>query len=199
MISAVAELACERGLEEITVSDICRRARIGRAHLYSLFDGREACLEYAFAGAFEAVFGPTDAVKLEPDERWLDQLDAAIDALFAAIVAEPLLAELCLVHAAGSTGATGCDFEAAVDVLRRLVAGGREAARARREAVTPDPGPLIEEYLAGSIASLARLRVMNGKAMELPGHRNEMVLLVATAFFGPEEGMRAWQELGGAE
>ena len=195
VILAVAELSHELGIEEITVSHICRTAQMGRASLYGLFGGREACLEYAFSEAFETIFGPTNAMELRPDERWLTQLDGAINALFATIADEPLLAELCLVHAAGSPVGAGYNFEAAVDVLLRLMGGGREAARAHRGHVTPGPGPLIEEYLAGSIVSLARLRVMNGRGMELPGHRDEMVLLVASAFFGPEEGTRAWREL----
>jgi AcrR family transcriptional regulator len=194
-LPAVAELAHELGIEEITVSDLCGAARMGRSHFYELFGSREGCLEYAFSKAFEAIFGATNAVELAADEAWLAGIDAGIGALFETIAKEPLLAELCLIHASGSTVSAGYNFEAGVDVLLRLVSGGREAARVRGASAAPDPGPLIEEYLAGSLASLARLRLMQEKATELPEHRGEMVLLVASVFFGPQEGRRAWREL----
>lgn len=193
VIVPVAELAHESSVEEITVTELCRRARIGRTNLYSLFESRESCLEYAFAAAFEMIFGVIATVDLGRDEPWLAHLDSGVAAFFAAIAAEPLLAELCLVHA-GSATSSGCDFEAGVEVLLSLMSGGREAARSRG-ARAPALSPLLEEYLAGSLASLARLRVMQEQAAQLPDHRDEMVLLAASAFFGPEEGARAWREL----
>ncbi len=195
VIPAVAELAHELGIEGFTVSHICTAARMGRTHLYTLFDGREACLEYAFEGAFEAIFGASDEVVVAPDAQWLARLDRELAALFERVASEPLLAELCLVHAGGSNASAGYSFEAGVDVLLRLVSGGREAARARGTMAAADPGPLTEEYLAGSLASLARLRVQQGRTAELRECRGELTLLVAVAFFGPEEGMRAWREL----
>jgi AcrR family transcriptional regulator len=190
VVGAVAELAHESGIDAITVSAVCSSARIARATFYSLFDGREACLGHAFASAYEQIFGLLERTEHESEGSWLHQLDRELEILFATIAAKPLLAELCLVHGPGSPAAAGQDTGAAIALLARMIAAGDSLPR-----TTPAPSPLVEEYVAGSLVSLVRLRTMQGAAAELPGYRDEMMLFVAIAKFGPEKGMSAWRDL----
>jgi AcrR family transcriptional regulator len=197
VIGAVALLAHEFGIEEVTVTRICRAARLGRANFYELLGSRSGGLRYAFAGAFERVFEPVRATARGPEQPWLARLSVGLELLFAAIVDKPLLTELCLVHSPGAAPESRThDFEAGVEVVLGLLAGGREAGKTVCGEAYRDPGPLAEEYLARSIVSLAALRISQGKVARLPEHRDEMLLLAANAFFGPEEAGRAWRGLG---
>jgi AcrR family transcriptional regulator len=189
IVRPVAELAHDQGIERVTTAKICQRAKMSRVAFYALFETSAGGLRYAFEEAFAEVFKPAEAAAagIEP---WLKRVETGLGAFYAGIVAEPLLAELCLVHSAGTTGeAPAHYYEAVVELAIRLIAGGRVAGLAANRKSYRDPGPLIEEYLARSIVSLAALRLRQGGAKQLPGQREEMTLLVANAFLGSEGGV----------
>jgi AcrR family transcriptional regulator len=179
---AVAQLAKGSGTEQITVTDICRRAQISRANFYSVFGGRSDCLDFAFRFAFERIFAATRDAAEEPERPWLTRMDGGVGAFYGAVAADPDLAELCLIHAPVANGSTGSDREAGVRVMVDLISGGRAAAAADRGESYRDPGPLVEEFLGRGIVSLAAMRVLQGDAARLPEHRAEMVRLAATVF-----------------
>jgi AcrR family transcriptional regulator len=183
---AVAQLAQGSDAEQITVSDICRRAQIGRANFYRVFGGRSDCLDFAFRFAFERIFAATRASVEESERPWLVRMDAGVGAFYGAVAADPDLAELCLIHAPAGTASTGCDQEAGIEVIADLMAGGRAAAAAAGGGAHRNPGPLVEEFLGRGIVFLAAKEVLQGDAAGLPEHRAAMVRLAATAFLGPE-------------
>jgi AcrR family transcriptional regulator len=170
LVSAIAKLAHEHGTVNVTTSRIVAASRMSRGTLYELFDSKDSCLSFALAQAYERIFEPVKAVSAA--EPWIDRVDAALSALFAAIEAEPLLAELCLVHSLGAPDDTSV-HQAAVETLI--------------EAITPGPGaddlPLAsrytEELLARGILWLAGERVRQGRTAELPNERGALVKLVA--------------------
>jgi AcrR family transcriptional regulator len=182
--TATAELASELGLDGVTVTAICEAAQMGRSTFYLLFDGRAAALEYAFAAAYEQIFGAVDRAGLTP-RPWLARLEAGVGTLFAAVAAEPRLAELCLVHSLGAaTLSAGSDFEMGVEAVTRLMTGGcpAEGANAGVGLGLVGPGHPMADYLARGIVSLAKLRVLRGEIAELPQDRDDLVLLAARSF-----------------
>jgi AcrR family transcriptional regulator len=184
---AIAEIAHERGVGELTATRIVRGARMSRNTFYELFGSKEESLRYAFQEAFEYLFGSVRRVN-EVNGPWLDRLQASLDAFFAAIVEDPVLAELCLVHSFGAAvEAEGFDYEAGVGTMIDVMNGGREAGKAAATDGHTEPPPQVEEFLARSIVSLAATRVRKGEAERLPEHRDELVRLAATPFFGSEE------------
>jgi AcrR family transcriptional regulator len=193
---AVAQLARGSGAKQITVTDICRQAQIGRANFYRVFGGRSDCLDFAFRFAFERIFAATRDAAEESERPWLTRMDAGIGAFYGAVATDPDLAELCLIHAPVANGSTGSDREAGVRVMVDLMCGGRAAAAGGWGESYRERGPLVEEFLGRGIVSLAATRVLRGETSSLSDRRAEMVQLAATAFLGSEQAARACQCLG---
>jgi len=195
VVAAVARLAHERGVARVTSAQIIAQAHMARGTFYALFGTKGGCLRFAFGEAFERVFAPVRMAG-EANGPWLDRVRAVLDALFAATVREPLLAELCLVQAPSVAALSErSDGEAGVEVLAEAFRGGREAGR---EALGPsyqDPAPQIEQLLARGVLAITATRLRQGKAAELPGHRAELVQLIATPFLGTEKAPKTSRRL----
>jgi AcrR family transcriptional regulator len=199
VVGAVAELAHEFGIGAVTAGGLAQLARMGKATFYARFGSQAGCLSYAFAVAYQEVFAEL-AVTAAGSGPWPERLDDGLAALCEACAVEPLLAELCLSHAAGApAAAAGHDFEAAVKVLTRLLAGGRIAGRAGLGPKYQEPPANLEELLSRGILSLMRQRILRGAAADLPAQREEIFLWAAGALLGPEEAAHAWRELHGGQ
>ena len=165
---------------------------MARNTFYGLFESATDCLRHGILEGFQRLLEPVR--RPSQGEPWLDQVDLAVGGFFAAVAAEPLLAELCLVHSFGvAEGGENPDFEAGVESIAALLSGGRKAAAGARG--RPEPPAPTEQFLARTIVSLAAGKVRRGEAATLPDHRGEMVLLVASSYFGIEEGSRMWRQL----
>jgi AcrR family transcriptional regulator len=172
--AAVAEIAHEFGLSGVTTAAVCRVARMARATYYDRFDSAGGCLRYSFAEAYRQVLGPV--TEGDGDGDWLSMIDSKIQALYASVAANPLLAELCLVHShTAPEEAAGNDFEAAVDAFVELLAAARKKGEQR-------PIPLLDEYLARAILSLAASRALEGELAGLVAEGRGMTALVAAAY-----------------
>lgn len=173
-VDAVAEIAHEFGLAAATVTAVCRVGRMARGTYYGLFDGTSGCLRYSFAEAYKQVLGSMAAA--DGDGDWLALVDAKIGALYAAVAAAPLLAELCLVHSHGCREeAASYDFETAVADVAGMLSAAREQEGRR-------PIPLLDECLARAIVSLAATRALQGRVAELAAEGRAMVRLVAASY-----------------
>ena len=181
-VLAAAEIAHEFGVQAVTVSLLCRMARRARNSFYDQFDNVNDCLRYGIDEAFERFFAPLRDTATEEDE-WLLGIHRAISGLYSATAAEPLLAELILVHSFGVPTKPGdADFDSGVNVMIDLLAEGRKL---------PSPGggppiPITEEYLARVVVNLAGLKLSRDEAASLPSHSREMTMLVGNAYLGPE-------------
>lgn len=173
-VDAVAGIAHEFGLAGVTTAAVCRVARMARATYYRIFDGAGDCLRYSFAESYRQVLGPM--AEADGDGDWLPQIGLKLQALYASVAANPLLAELCLVHSYGAPEeAAGNDFEAAVDAFRQELARAR--AQDGKHAKT-----LVDEYLARAILSLAASRVLHREVDELAAESRAMTALAAAAY-----------------
>ena len=189
---AAAKIAHEFGIAAVTVRGICELGRMARNSFYEVFAGVEDCLRFGFAEGFGLIFGGLGAVSAAP-APWPQRLDAGLESFYGAVAAQPLWAELCLVHCFGAAeAAAGNDFEAGVAAMVGLLEGGREIAGVTARA---SPAPLTEECLAQMFISLAAQQVPQGAAAQLPGQRAEMVVLALGSFLGPQEAGRVWAEL----
>jgi AcrR family transcriptional regulator len=183
--SALAELAHQDGIAAVTTEAICRQARMSRTTFYTLFPSVASCRAFAFEEAYEQLFGELGATAA--GEPWPAALRAALDAFFAAIGAEPFLAELCLVHCFGAGAeAREHDYEAGVRAMSETMRGARLAAAATMGRTYLGPPAMTEELLARGVVSLAALQVGRGETAVPAGQREEMVALVAAAFPGSE-------------
>lgn len=182
---AVAEIVHESGVHAVTVTRICRAARSARGTFYDLFENINDCLRYAVGEGFEHLFAPVREVGAQDDD-WLLGVERAITGFYAAVAADPLLAELFLIHSfAVQMDGDDRDFDAGVAAMVMLLAGGRQESSLKGE-----PIPLTEDYLARVIISLAVMKLRQGEGETLPSHGREMTFLVGNAYLGIEQTAR---------
>ena len=161
---------------------------MSRKTFYDLFGTRSSGLRYAFAEAFNRIFDPVEATT-RGAEPWHERTIAALDAFFAAINDEPLLAELCLVHSASAPiEAKGANFEAGIETMMLALRGGREAGQAALGAAYRDPPPQMERMLSGAIVSVAAQYIRQGDLRRLPAQRDGLFRLAAMAFLSDQNG-----------
>jgi hypothetical protein len=133
---AVAELAHESGCGTVSVLSLHRQARIAKSTLYKLFPGgsSEAC-SYASGLAVSCLVGRIDEAVAEKEGA--RRAEAAIGALLATAVEEPLMVELALVHARSFGEALPWrPLERVVDVLASALGTGPGAELSAHAALT---------------------------------------------------------------
>ncbi len=193
VLVAIAGLAHEGGAGELTTTQIIARAKISRPTFYELFESKAACFAFACGAARRYLVGPIEAAGEAPGP-WPERMSAAVGDLLAAAAEQPLLAELCLLHAAGMRREPQepCG-EAVVEALARLAADGRGAGRQAAGGLPyREPQPGTEELVACAIVSVVAPRVRAGAA-ELPELREELTGMALRPFLGATPSMYAWQ------
>ena len=139
-VDAVAEILHEFGRGGLSVTAVVRLARIARNSFYELFSGIEDCLGYGIGVAEAELFAGLEPLHGEGD--WPAELEAGIAAFFEAAAVRPLLAELFLIHAAGSrTDAAQAASRSGGERFVPLLGRGRAAAEALGR---PTPSLLLD-------------------------------------------------------
>jgi AcrR family transcriptional regulator len=180
-VDATAELLHEFGREGPTVTNIVRLAGTARNSFYEVFSGAEDCIGYGIGVAGEELFAGSGGQ--DGEGGWLAEVEQAISGFYGAVVAEPMLAELFLVHAAASRVDHGrAAVRAGVEGFTILLGRGRAEAAERGRRSLPASA---EEYFSRAIVALAALRVIEGRAEELPGEVDGMATLVGDFYLGP--------------
>ncbi len=174
-VLAAAEIASDFGRSAITATTLCQVAHTARNTFYDTFEGVEDCLRCGAREAYEELFAPVLGADLEGE--WLVEVERAIGGLYAAVAADPLLAELLFVHsfALGDGGEAG--YERGVAAVVQLLAPSRPLA----EALGRQPPALAEELAARAIVALAAQKVGQGAATELRAEAAPMADLAAGA------------------
>ncbi|HEY3864759.1 MAG TPA: TetR/AcrR family transcriptional regulator [Solirubrobacteraceae bacterium] len=158
MIQAVAE----RGYMAVTTRELVGLAGVSKRTLYDLFAGKEEC----FLAAFDLVVDRAVrriATAYEGGSDWRARLCGAFDVFTRELDRDPCASRLVLVEALGA-GPTS---------LARM-----EQANARFEAMVSTslaqaPGnvpvaPILVEGIVAGLARVARVRLLDGRAGELP-------------------------------
>jgi len=179
-VLAAVEIAHEFGRTGITATTLCQVAHTARNTFYDTFESVDDCLRHA-AGEIEAeLFAPVG--KGDPDGEWLPEVNGAIAGLYAAVAAEPLLAEFLFAHSFAIKDGGEAAYERGVTALVALLKPGRRVA----ESLGHRPPPLAEEMAARMILSLATRRVLGGEADELAEESPKIAHCVGTIFFGAQ-------------
>ena len=179
-VDAAAELLHEFGREGPTVSNIVRLAGTARNSFYEVFRSAEDCIGYGIGVAVGELFATLDGQ--DAGGEWLVEVKEAISGFYGAVVAQPILAELFLVHAAASRADHGrAAALAGAERFTPLLGRGRAAAEETGPRLLPTSA---EEYLSRAIVALAARRVIEGRPEELPGETEPMVTLVGDFYLG---------------
>jgi AcrR family transcriptional regulator len=187
ILTAMAEVASERGAGAASVAHIVSRAGVSRRTFYDLFEDREDC----FLGAFEEALARAAVTVLpayEGQARWRERVRAALLALLVFFDEQPALARLCVVEAlAAGTRALERRAEI-VGVLLRAV----EEGRSERPLRVPEPPPLAAEAAVGAVLAIVHRRLVVGGEEPLSSLLGELMSAIVMPYLG---GSAAQKEL----
>ncbi len=181
VIETVAELVHAKGIEP-NGGEITDAAKMSRTTFYKLFGSKRGCIDSACLAATELLVEPVRAAERLP-EAWLGCLDAGLGGLLERAEAEPLMAELCLVHSPRLLGAPLAAGPAAVrSALVALLGGGREAGRASCGAGYNEPAAGAEVFVAAGIIAMLEHCLRDGGVEASAERRAELVKLATEQF-----------------
>ncbi len=150
----MAEEVAIRGASSVTVARVIARARVSRRLFYELFADVEDCLLATLDWALEQAHAiAVDAYSAE--QGWLEGIRAALAALLRFFDEQPLLAQLCIVHAAGGGPRVLERRSQAIAELCGVVDRGRAQSSGDRV-----PGPVVAEGVVGAVLAVLYTRLL---------------------------------------
>ena len=159
ILTAMAQVASERGAGSASVAHIVSRAGVSRRTFYDLFEDREDCFLATFEEAL-AQAAMTVLPAYRGQARWRERIRAALLALLVFFEEQPALARLCVVEALAAGPRALERRREVVDVLVRVVDEGR----AERPARVSEPPPLAAEGAVGAVLAVIHRRLaVNGR------------------------------------
>jgi AcrR family transcriptional regulator/DNA-binding MarR family transcriptional regulator len=158
ILGAMAEEVAMRGASSVTVARVIARAGVSRRVFYELFDDIEDC----FLATLEWAVEQAQAVAVEAylgEDTWREAIRSALVALLRFADEQPLLAQLCIVHAAGG-GSRVLELRSRVVAqLCEVVDGGRAQVSGNRV-----PGPVVAEGVVGAVLAVLYTRLLGEDA-----------------------------------
>jgi AcrR family transcriptional regulator len=179
ILSAMAEVASEKGAGSVTVAHVVTRAGVSRRTFYDLFADREEC----FLAAFEEAIDRVSAQVIEAYEAqstWRERIRAGLWSLLVFLDEEPATARLCVVE---SLAAGPRVLERRAVVLRALVRAIDEgrSATGRKTAQLP---PLTAEGVVGAVLSVIHTRLSEPRTRPLTGLLGELMGVIVMPYLG---------------
>jgi len=180
IFSTVVKIACEQGVESVSVAQIISRARVSRSRFYELFETREDCLLQTFEQAL-ALTAKRVIAAYEAELSWMSRVRAALLALLEFFDEEPELARVCVVHAL-QAGPQALERRTQVlaELTRVLDEGGSRAARAGTQ-----PQPLMAELVVGGVHAVIHARLLQARAGRLVELSNPLMFMIVLPYLGP--------------
>lgn len=191
ILGAMAEEVAMRGASSVTVARVIARAGVSRRLFYELFADVEDCFLATFDWAIaQAQIRATEAYIAE--ESWREGVRAGVGALLHFFDEQPLLAQLCVVHAAGG-GPRVLERRSRVMVeLCEVVDRGRSETSGKRV-----PGPVVAEGVVGAVLAVLYTRLLargsgsfsgytepNGAEQPLIELHGELMSLIVLPYLG---------------
>ncbi len=174
----MTELACERGVGNVTVAHVVARAGVSRRTFYEVFEDREACLlaalDDALARASRCVLDAYD-----PGAKWAERVRTALIALLGFLDVERGAGWLLIV---GSLGAGPKALDRGKRVLAQMISVVDEG---RSEAKGDGPPPLTAEGLVGGVLSVLHDRLLSDSPVGLVGLAGPLMGMIVLPYLGP--------------
>jgi AcrR family transcriptional regulator len=179
MLTAMVELAAERGAANVTVAHVVELSGVSRRTFYELFDDREDCLlaalEDVLARASERV-----VPAYESGDGWAERIRLALAALLAFLDANRSVGRLLVVE---SLGAGAEALERRERVLVRMSAAIDEGRAQVRRGVGPPP--LTAEGVVGAVLSVVHSRLLRRDPAPLTELAGPLMGTIVLPYLGP--------------
>jgi AcrR family transcriptional regulator/DNA-binding MarR family transcriptional regulator len=174
MLSAMAEVAAERGAGNATVAHVVARSGVSRRTFYDLFADREDCFMAAFEDALERVSARV-LPAWESGGAWQARVRGALGEILLFVEEEPDLGRLLFVESLVAGPKAMARRTGIVAVLVGAVEEGEREGSARRE-----PPVLSAEGLVGAVLAVVHTRLVaheEGSLLELLNPLMGMIVL----------------------
>jgi len=120
LLDATEALIAEKGATGTTIEAIVKEAGVSSVTFYEHFRGKDECFVAAFERAVEELRVEVGDAVLS-GAAWSEQVSAGLDALLAAIDAEPARARLCFVEAQRGGREMAARYDVALDAVAALL------------------------------------------------------------------------------
>jgi len=189
LLGAVVELACEGGVQAVSVATICARAGVSRRTFYDLFADRDDCLQVAFQDAVDTARNAVvQAVRDQYDQGmpggqkapgWTDSVRTGLSTLLSLLDQEPGMARLLILDGPGF-GPKALEVRGRVLAEAALaIDRGRAEAKAGRE-----PPPLTAEGTVGAVLSVIHTRLLQNDPHPLTQLTGSLMALIVHPYLG---------------
>lgn len=185
LMSALAKVVCEHGVEGASVRQIVACAGVSRRRFYELFASSGDCFRAVFEDAVGQVHARASRA-YAVEGAWSDRMRAGLFAVLSFFDSEPELARLLVLH----TTATSPARARRDDLLWQLIDFIDSEGRAANPA--SNPPPLTGETVVGGVLGVIQARLSEDGDASLPSIVNPLMSVIALPYLGPEA---AWEEL----
>lgn len=150
----MADEVAHHGPAGVTVARVIARAGVSRRAFYEIFDDVEDCLLETFNWASGLAQARAEAAYAR-ERSWRESVRAALAALLRFFDENPLLAQLCIVHAAAGGPRV---LERRAEALLEL---GDVVDRARQgRTLAREPSPVVAEGIVGAVVAVLYGRLL---------------------------------------
>jgi AcrR family transcriptional regulator len=189
ILRATGELVAKRGYNGVSVELIVKRGKVSFKTFYKHFSNKEEAFLELFDTEMAAARERVDvALRETAEDPWPAQVAAGMRALFAAILADPIIAKACIVEAPTVGPVIAERYDAAMKSLAPLLREGRKQTPQGRELPKT-----LEDTLAGSVLWSAYQRLIVGEVDRIETLLPEAIIFVLRPYIGEKEATR-WAE-----
>jgi AcrR family transcriptional regulator len=167
----MAEEVAIRGVSSVTVARVIARAGVSRRLFYELFADIDDCLLASVDWAVELARVPV-VEAYTAEKGWREGIRGGLAALLRFFDEQPLLAQLCVVHAAGGSQRVLEHRSRVMAELCEVVDRGRAEGSANR--IT---GSVVAEGVVGAVIAVLYTRLLARGAAHAEPDRDEPALI----------------------
>lgn len=180
--------AAERGPSNVTVARVIAGAGVSRRAFYELFSDVEDCLLATFGWALELARARVQPA-YDSERKWREAVRAGLAALLRFFDENPLLAQLCVVHAPAGGPRVLARRTQVLDELAQIIDGGRQRRANRRE-----PSPVVAEGVVGAVLAVLYTRLLardpESKGPALIELHGQLMSLIVLPYLGANSSAR---------
>jgi AcrR family transcriptional regulator len=184
IISAMFDVATQRGAGGVSVAHVVERSGVSRRTFYELFSDREDCFLAAFE---EAVSYASERVlpAYRSESGWRERIRAGLVALLSFLDEEPVIGRLLICESLGGRPKT---LERRGRVLAEIRRAIEEGAKQAKAGFTPPP--LTGEGIVGGVLAVIQGRLSETGRTRLAELTNPLMSMIVLPYLGPAAARR---------
>jgi AcrR family transcriptional regulator len=184
MLAAMAEVAAEHGVGNVTVAQVVERASVSRRTFYEVFDDIEDCFSATFDAAASRISRRVEDACKQPS-RWIDRTRQGVAAILSFLDEEPFMGRVLVVESLAAGPSILRRRQLLVSKLIAAVHAGREEVKGASE-----PSALTAEAVVGGALAVLHSRLSEGPPAQLIDLAGPLTSMIVLPYLGPAAARR---------